>query len=333
MKAIVAARAGGPEVLEHVDVPVPSPAAGQVLVRVAASGVNFMDVGMRMGGRAGITFPRIPGGEASGTIEAAGDGVTQLRTGDRVMFATPFGTYAQDPSAIGCTYAEYALAPAWQAIRIPDDVDLIEAAALPLQGMTAHYLLHEYAPVGPGTTVLVHAVAGGMGLLLTQWATHLGAHVIGTTSSAAKAKKAKAMGARDVILYTETNFADEVMRITNGEGVDLILDAVGKTTFPADLAAVKVRGHIVVYGAASGAVEPVSPNAYSGRAVTVSGAGLLHFTRTPEEVARRAAAVLAGVRKGWLRLTIDRKLPLAAAADAHRALEGRETSGKLLLIP
>lgn len=333
MKAIVAVRAGGPDVLELAEVPLPAPGPGQVLVRVAASGVNFMDVGMRMGGRAGIVFPRIPGGEASGTVEAVGAGAGELRPGDRVMFATPFGTHASDPAAIGCTYAEYALAPAWQAIRVPDDVDLIDAAALPLQGMTAHYLLHEYARVGPGTTVLVHAVAGGMGLLLTQWATHLGAHVIGTTSSAAKAEKAEAMGARDVILYNETNFADEVLRITNGAGVDLILDAVGKTTFPGDLAAVKVRGHIVVYGAASGAVEPVSPNAYSGRAVTVSGAGLLHFTRTAEEVARRAAAVLTGVREGWLRLTIDRKLPLAQAADAHRALEGRGTSGKLLLIP
>ena len=333
MKAIVAVRAGGPEVLEQVDVPVPSPAAGQVLVRVAASGVNFMDVGMRMGGRAGIAFPRIPGGEASGTVDAVGEGVSGVRAGDRVMFATPFGTYAKNATGIGETYAEYALAPDWQIIRIPDDVDLVDAAALPLQGMTAHYLLHEYAKVGPGTTVLVHAVAGGMGLLLTQWAAHLGAHVIGTTSSPAKAAKAKAMGARDVILYNEANFADEVMRITNGEGVDLILDAVGKTTFPGDLAAVKVRGHIVVYGAASGPVEPVSPNAYSGRAVTVSGAGLLHFTQTPEEVARRAAAVLEGFREGWLRVTIDRKLPLAQAADAHRALEGRGTSGKLLLIP
>jgi NADPH2:quinone reductase len=333
MKAIVAVRPGGPEVLELVDVPTPSPGAGEVLVRVAASGVNFMDVGMRLGGRAGITFPRIPGGEASGMIEAVGEGVGELRAGDRVMFATPFGTYAQNATAIGCTYAEYALAPAWQLIRIPADLDLVEAAALPLQGMTAHYLLHEYTTIGPGTTVLIHAVAGGMGLLLTQWATHLGAHVIGTTSSAAKAAKAQAMGARDVILYSEKNFADEVMRITSGEGVDLILDAVGKTTFADDLAAVKVRGHIVVYGAASGAVEPLSPNAYSARAATVSGAGLLHFTRTPEEVARRAAAVLNGYREGWLRVTIDRTLPLAQAADAHRALEGRETSGKLLLIP
>jgi NADPH:quinone reductase len=333
MKAIVAVRPGGPEVLELVDVPTPSPGAGEVLVRVAASGVNFMDVGMRLGGRAGITFPRIPGGEASGMIEAVGEGVGELRAGDRVMFATPFGTYAQNATAIGCTYAEYALAPAWQLIRIPADLDLVEAAALPLQGMTAHYLLHEYTTIGPGTTVLIHAVAGGVGLLLTQWATHLGAHVIGTTSSAAKAAKAQAMGARDVILYSEKNFADEVMRIKSGEGVDLILDAVGKTTFADDLAAVKVRGHIVVYGAASGAVEPLSPNAYSARAATVSGAGLLHFTRTPEEVSRRAAAVLNGYREGWLRVTIDRTLPLAQAADAHRALEGRETSGKLLLIP
>jgi NADPH2:quinone reductase len=322
MKAIRATQAGGPEVLELVDVPTPTPGPGEVLVRVAAAGVNFMDTGVRTGRRPGVTFPVIPGGEASGTIEALGDGVSGLARGARVMFAMGSGSYADS-----------VLTPAWRVIPVPDEIDLIDAAAIPLQGMTAHYLIHEYAPVGPGTTVLVHAVAGGVGLLLTQWATHLGAHVIGTTSSPEKAAKAKAMGARDVVLYTQTDFAAEVMRITNGEGVDLILDAVGKTTFPGDLQAAKIRGHIVVYGASSGTTDPISPNAFSARALTVSGAGLLYYTRTSEEIARRANDVLTGIREGWLHLTIERKYPLAEAAAAHRALEGRTTSGKLLLLP
>ena len=324
MNAIRVAQAGGPEVLELVDLPVPSPGSGEVLVRVAACGVNFMDVGMRAGRYPGMTFPLIPGGEASGTIEAVGADVTGLRAGDRVMYAVALA---------GGTYAEYALAPASHVVRLPNDLDLVQAAALPLQGMTAHYLLHEYVAVEQGTVVLVHAAAGGMGLLLTQWATHLGAQVIGTTSSAAKAAKAKAMGARDVILYTETDFAAEVKRITGGAGADLILDGVGKTTFAGDLNAIRTRGHIVVYGAASGPADPISPNAYAANAATVSGGGLYHFTRTPDEIARRSEAVLDGFRDGWLRVTIDRTLPLDRAADAHRALESRATSGKQLLIP
>jgi NADPH2:quinone reductase len=322
MKAIRATEFGGPDVLRYVDVATPAPGPGEALVRVAAAGVNFMDIGQRTGRRPGTTPPFIPGGEASGTVEAVGEGVTNVKPGDRVM-------YAMAPA----TYAEYAVAPAWRLIAVPDDIDVVEAGAIALQALTAHYLLHEYAPVGPGTTVLVHAVAGGMGLLLAQWATHLGAHVIGTTSTEAKAAKARAAGARDVILYTETDFAAEVNRITDGRGVDLILDAVGKTTFPGDLEAARPRGHIVVYGAASGQADPISPNALSAKGLTLSGAGLAHFTRTSEEIALRVAAIFAGVREGWLTFAIDRRLPLAQAADAHRALEARETSGKLLLIP
>jgi NADPH2:quinone reductase len=322
MKAIRATEFGGPEVFSLVDVPTPAPAAGEALVRVACAGVNFMDIGQRTGRRPGTTLPFIPGGEASGTVEAVGEGVTNVRPGDRVM-------YAMAPA----TYAEYAVAPAWRLIKLPDGIDLVDAGAIPLQALTAHYLIHEFRRIGPGSVVLVHAAAGGMGLLLTQWATHLGAHVIGTTSTDAKAAKAKAAGARDVILYTQTNFADEVKRITGGEGADLILDAVAKATFPGDLEAVKIRGNIVVYGAASGQADPISPNALSARAATVSGAGLAHFTRTAEEIAARAADVFTGIKEGWLTFAIDRKLPLAQAADAHRALEARETSGKLLLIP
>jgi NADPH:quinone reductase len=321
MKAIRVAAFGGPEVLAQAEVGRPEPKAGEALVRIAASGVNYMDVGQRRG-RPGQQVPYTPGGEASGTVEAVGDGVDAVKPGDRVMYAMVPGSYA-----------EYAVVPAARLVAVPAEFDLVEAAALPLQGFTAHYLLHEFAKVGPGTTVLVHAAAGGVGLLLTQYATHLGAHVIGTTSSEAKAANAKAAGARDVILYTQTNFADEVKRITGGKGVDLILDAVGKTTFPGDLEAARIRGHIVVYGGASGQPDPIVPNSLSPRALTLSGAGLANFIATREDLLRRAAAVIAGVREGWLKLKIDRVLPLAQAADAHRALESRTTSGKLLLTP
>src|SRR5580693_8518783 len=217
MKAIRVTAFGGPEVLTLADVERPVPGNGEVLVRVAAAGVNYMDVGQRRG-RPGQTVPYTPGGEASGTVEAVGAGVDGVKVGDRVAYAMVPGSYA-----------EFVAVPASRLLSVPDDLDLVLAAALPLQGMTAHYLLHDFVPVGPGATVLVHAVAGGVGLLLTQYATHLGAHVIGTTSSAEKAAKAKAMGARDVILYTQTDFVAEGKRITGGKGVDLILDAVGKT--------------------------------------------------------------------------------------------------------
>lgn len=321
MKAILVSAFGGPEVLTIAEIERPEPKAGEALVRIAAAGVNYMDVGQRRG-RPGQQIPYTPGGEASGTVEAVGAGVTTVKPGDRVMYAVVPGSYA-----------EFAAVPADRLIEIPDELDLVTAAAVPLQGMTTHYLLHEFRKVGPGTTVLVHAVAGGVGLLLTQYATHLGAHVIGTTSSEEKAAKAKAAGARDVILYTQTNFVDEVKRITNGRGVDLVLDAVGKTTFPGDLEALRTRGHVVIYGAASGQADPIVPNSLSPRALTVSGASLGNFIATREELLRRAGDVLAGVRDGWLKLTIDRVLPLAQAAEAHRALESRATSGKLLLTP
>jgi NADPH2:quinone reductase len=323
MKAIRVTAFGGPDVLTLADVERPTPKAGEALVRIAAAGVNYMDIGQRAGRRAGQALPFTPGGEASGTVESVGDGVTDVKPGDRVMYAMIPGSYA-----------EYATVPATSLVHVPPDIDLVQAAAIPLQGFTAHYLLHDFRTVGPGTTVLVHAVAGGVGLLLTQYATHLGAHVIGTTSSKEKAAKAKAAGARDVIIYTETNFADEVKKITGGKGVDLILDAVGKTTFPGDLEAVRSRGQIVIYGAASGQAEPISPNvALSGRALTVSGASLSNFIPTRADILRRADDLLAGLRAGWLKLTIDRVLPLAQAAEAHTLLESRATSGKLLLTP
>ena len=320
MKAVRVDAFGGPDVLKPSDVPRPKPAAGEALVRVAAAGVNFMDVGNRRG-RPGAQPGFILGGEGAGTVEALGPGVSDLHVGERVTWVAPG------------SYAEYATVPAERLVPIPADVTFEQAAALMLQGTTAHYLLHEFAPVGPGTTVLMHAVAGGVGLLVTQIGTHMGAHVIGTTSSEAKAAKARAAGARDVILYTETDFVAEAKRITGGKGVDLILDAVGKTTFAGDLEAVRVRGTIVVYGATSGQPDPIVPNVLMGKALTLSGGSLANFVRTREEMLRRTDFLFAGLRAGWLKVTIERAFPLAQAAEAHRLLESRTTSGKLLLVP
>jgi NADPH2:quinone reductase len=322
MKAVRVDAFGGPEVLQVHDVPRPRPGAGEALVRIAVAGVNFMDVGNRRG-RPGAKPGFILGGEGAGTVEAVGPNVTDVHVGDRVM-------YAMAPGA----YAEYAVVPAHMLVPIPREVDFQHAAAIMLQGTTAHYLLHDFAPVGAGTTVLVHAVAGGVGLLLTQIATHLGAHVIGTTSTEAKAAKAKAAGARDVILYTEADFVAETKRITGGTGVDLILDAVGKTTFAGDLEAVRVRGHIVVYGASSGPPDPIVPNStLMPKAISISGGSLANFLRTREELLRRTDFLFAGLRAGWLKLSIDHVFPLAQASEAHRLLESRATSGKLLLTP
>ena len=319
MKAIEIAAYGGPEVLKLVERERPVPKAGEALVRVAAAGVNYMDVGMRKGNR-GTPLPFIPGGEASGTVESVAADVTSVRPGDRVMYAGP-----------GSSYAEYVAVPADRLISVPVEIDLVEAAAIPLQGFTTHYLLHEFRPVTPGTTLLIHAAAGGVGLLVTQYATHLGAHVIGTTSSPEKAAKAKAAGARDVIDYTKTDFAGEIARITNGKGVDFILDSVAKTTFPGDVKAIATRGTIVIFGAASGPADPVSPNTFSPKSFSVSGATMTNFIATRDELVRRATDVLTGIREGWLKLTIERTLPIEQAAEAHRLIESRATSGKLLL--
>jgi NADPH2:quinone reductase len=320
MKSIQVTAFGGPEALVLTDIPAPTPKAGEALVKIAASGINYTDITQRSGKRPGMTVPFAPGVEASGIVEEIGAGVTDVAVGDRVMYAMVSGSYA-----------EYATVPADKLVHVPADLDLVEAAALPLQGFTAHYLLHEFRKIGPGSTVLVHAAAGGVGLLLTQYATHLGAHVIGTTSTAEKAAKAKAAGAKDVILYTETDFADAVHTITCGVGVDLILDAVGKTTFPGDMKAAKTRGNIVMYGSASGQADPVSPNSFSAKGLTVSGAGLAQFIATRADLLRRADDLLAGINAGWLKLSIERIFTLDEAPEAHRLLESRATSGKLLI--
>ena len=248
MKAIRVEKQGGPEVLKFVDIaPIEAPGPGQAVVRVVAAGVNFLDVGQRRG-----TYPRevpfTPGVEGAGVVESVGEGVGNLKPSDRVAF-----------SGVPGTYSEAVLADADRLIPLPDGFTFEEGAAFPLQGMTAHYLIHEFRQLVPGSFVLIHAAAGGMGGLLVQWARHLGATVIGTVSTEAKARTARTSGADHVIVYTEQDFVAETKRITNGRGADLIIDGVGRTTFKGDLEAAAVRGHIVIFGAASGPADPDRP--------------------------------------------------------------------------
>jgi NADPH2:quinone reductase len=319
MKAIRIPHFGGPEVLELQEMPTPKPGPGEALVRVAMAGVNYRDVYERIG-RYGGTPPMTAGAEGAGTVEAVGDDVGDLRPGARVAFTSVLGAYA-----------EYIVVPADRLVPLTGDVSFEIGAAFPLQGMTAHYLVHEYVRVVSGTTVLVHAAAGGVGLLLVQMLRAMDARIIATTSTPQKAEAVRAAGADDVILYTKTNFADEVKRLTNGTGVDFVLDGVGKTTFPGSMEAVRTRGTIVLYGSASGPADPVGPNSFQARSLTVAGGTLLNFITTREELLHRAHAVLDLIRSGKLHLKIDRILPLEQAADAHRLLESRATSGKLLL--
>lgn len=322
MKAIRATRAGDPSVLQLEDIPQPKPGAGEALVRVHVAGVNFADIYMRNGAaRLPIPFPFTPGIEGAGIVEALGEGVSEVKAGDRVAYAT---------MSIG-SYAEYHAVKAAQLAPLPKELSYEEGAAVILQGLTAHYLLHEFYPVKRGSTVLVHAAAGGMGLILIQWLKHLGAVAIGTVSTEAKAKVARDSGADHVINYTTQDFAEEAKKITGGKGVDYIIDGVGKTTFTKNLDALRNRGWATVYGMASGPAEPVVPNSLMTKALTISGGSLFNFMVTRDELLGRARDVFTGVREGWLKLHIDRSFPLVQAAEAHRLLETRQTTGKLIL--
>jgi len=258
--------------------------------------------------------------EGAGVVESVGEGVRTVKPSDRVAF-----------TGLPGAYSEAILADAERLIPLPEEFTFEEGAAFPLQGTTAHYLTHEFRRLGPGSVVLIHAAAGGMGGLLVQWIKHLGAKVIGTVSTEAKARTARTSGADHVILYTKQDFVAETKRITEGRGVDFIIDGVGSTTFKGDLEAVAVRGHIVIFGAASGPADPISPNALMPNALTVSGGSLQNYLRTREELLQRANDVIAGIRASWLKLNIGHVLPLAEAAEAHRLLETRETEGKLIL--
>jgi NADPH2:quinone reductase len=321
MRAIRVKQYGDASVLVlNTEQKVPVPGKGQVLVRIRAAGVNFVDVYQRRGYYP-VELPVVPGLEASGEIESVGEGVSTVRPGDRVAYTGRLGSYS-----------EFVAIDADRLISIPQSLSFIEAAAIPLQGMTAHYLIHEYRKPGPGDTVLVHAAAGGVGLQLVQWAKHLGSRVIGTVSTEEKAHAAREAGADHVILYTSQNFIAEVKKITNGKGAELILDGVGKTTFTGDLEAVAKRGHVVIFGSASGPADAFPPNSLQQRSFSVSGGSLGNFTVTREELDMRSRAVLDAIGQGWLKLRIGRVFPLEEAGEAHRLLESRGSIGKIVLL-
>jgi NADPH2:quinone reductase len=306
--------------MELLDVATPVPGPKQALVRIAASGVNFIDVYFR----AGLYKADLPvalGNEGAGTVESVGPEVTEVAPGDRVAFTMTRGTYA-----------EYAVAPAWQLVKIPSHLDFNVAAAAMLQGMTAHYLTHSTYPLKSGDTCLVHAAAGGTGGLIVQMAKMLGARVFGTVSTEAKAQIAREHGADETILYTHQDFETEVRRLTGGRGVDVVYDSVGRTTFDKSLGSLRVRGMLALFGQSSGSVPPFDPNILNGKgSLFLTRPSLAFHLQTREELLWRAGDVLGWIDSGKLKLRIDSTYPLAQAAAAHRALEGRQTTGKLLL--
>ncbi len=321
MKAIRIYEYGSPSVLKYEEVEEHAPQAGEAVVRLHNAGVNFVDIYHRKGTYAAPSeTPFTLGLEGAGVVEAVGPRVSSVRVGDRVAFTGQIGSYA-----------EKILVKADRLIPIPKDFSFEQAASFPLQGMTAHYLLHEFHTVKKGQVVLIHAAAGGMGLLLVQWAKHLGAHVIGTVSTEEKAHAAKAQGADDVIIYTKDNFVTEVMRLTNKHGADLIIDGVGKTTFMRDFEAAAVCGTIVLYGSSSGPVDPFDPNLLMPKSLSLCSGSLHNFIRTREELLERANSVISAIQAGWLKLRIMRIFPLKETKAAHQMLEHRETIGKLLL--
>jgi NADPH2:quinone reductase len=316
MKAVFAEKHGGPENLKYADLPKPSPGPGQALVKIAAAGVNYIDVYFRIG-----LYPAEPpvllGSEASGTVEAVGPDVSQVRVGDRVVYAMSRGAYA-----------EFAVVPAAQLVKIPAAVDFNTAAAAMLQGMTAHYLTHSTYPLKSGDSCLIHAAAGGTGLLLVQMAKARGARVIGTVGDEEKAKRAKDAGADEVIIYTRENFAEKA------KGMHVVYDSIGKTTFTQSLDCLRPRGMMVTFGNASGPVPEIAPLLLSQKgSLFLTRPTLVHYTSTPEELAWRAGDVLDWVGQGKLKIHIHKIYKLADAAQAQRDLESRKTSGKLLLVP
>src|SRR6266852_5308792 len=322
MKAIQIQKTGGPEVLTLVDVPVPRPKPNEVVVKIAAAGVNFIDVYFREG-RYPSPLPFIDGQEAAGTVTETGSEVKSLKPGDRVAYTGIMGAYA-----------EYSAVPADRLVRVPSGITDQQAAAAMLQGMTAHYLLCGSYPLKKGETTLIHASAGGVGLLLVQMAKNIGARVIGTAGSEEKAKLAREAGADEIILYDRQDFEAETKRLTDGKGVHVVYDGVGKTTFDKDLNVLRPRGYLVLFGASSGAVPPFDLARLSQKgSLFVTRPTLVHHIATPEELQRRATDVLNMIATGKVKLRIEHIYPLREAQQAHRDLEARKTTGKLLLIP
>jgi NADPH2:quinone reductase len=322
MKAIQVKQTGGPEAMELVELPVPQPKANEAVVKLSASGVNFIDVYFREG-RYKAPLPVVLGQEGAGVVTAVGADVKSVKTGDRVAW-----------SGLQGSYAEYAAVAVDRLVPIPAGVTDQQAASVMLQGMTAHYLSHDTFPLKSGQTALVHAAAGGVGLLLTQMAHDMGARVIATVSTDEKAKLAREAGADEVILYTQLDFEEETKRLTGGKGVDVVYDSVGKTTFEKGLNVLRPRGYMVLFGGSSGAVPPFD-------LIQLSTKGSLYVTRptlgayisTREELMARSGDVFGMMAVGKLKLRIEHTYPLSEAQRAHRDLEGRKTTGKVLLIP
>lgn len=322
MKAIRVHKTGGPDVLHVEDVQVPEPGPGQVRVRVEAAGVNFIDVYYRTGAyKRGLPFTL--GMEAGGVVDTVGPDVTGFTEGDRVAYAPQLGAYA-----------EQAVVPATALVRVPDGVDTSVAAAMMLQGMTAHYLTHSTVRLDDSTTVLVHAAAGGVGHLLTQIAKRLGARVLATVSTAEKEHFARRVGADEVIRYRDVDFAVEVDRLTGGVGVDVVYDSVGKDTFDRSLDCLRPRGYLVLYGQSSGPVAPMDPQVLAAKgSVFLTRPTLGHYVAEPQELSWRATDLFTWIAAGELEVRIDQTWPLANAAEAHRYIEASRSRGKVLLLP
>jgi NADPH2:quinone reductase len=322
MKAIQVHETGGSEVLQLREVATPEPGRGEARIKVAAAGLNFIDVYHRVG-LYDLRLPFIPGREAGGVVDAVGPEVSEVQVGDRVAFALhPAG------------YAEYVVLPAWKLVPVPDDVEMYPATAAMLQGMTAHYLVHDSYRIRPGDSALVHAAAGGVGQLLVQIAKLRGARVIATVSTEEKAALARAAGADEVILYTQADFETETLRLTDNAGVQVVYDSVGKDTFLKGLNCLRPRGYMVLYGQASGPVGPFNPQILNSKgSLFLTRPSLGHHVATREELLQRAEDIFGWMAGGQLNVRVDRTFPLAAAAEAHRYIEGRQTKGKVLLIP
>ena len=322
MKIIQITQPGGPDQMQLVEAPIPAPGPNQALVRVAAAGVNFIDVYFRIG-LYKAEAPFTPGNEGAGTIEAVGPGVTDFAVGDRVAWGMYRGSYTQ-----------YAVVPVSSLVKLPDGVDFQTGAAAMLQGMTAHYLSHSSFPLKQGDKCLIHAAAGGAGRLLVQMAKMRGATVIGTCGTDEKAAIAKAAGADETIVYTRQDFAEEVKKLTGGKGVDVVYDSVGQSTFLKGLDVIRPRGTMVLFGQSSGAVAPIDPSILNVKgSLFMTRPSLAHHCLTREELNWRAGDVLGWIAAGKLELRIEKTYPLAEAPQAHRDLEGRSMADKLLLIP
>lgn len=322
MKAVRIHTNGTPEVLIYEDVDMPEPGPQEVRVKLEAIGVNFIDTYHR-NGLYPQTLPLIPGMEGGGTVDAVGEDVTAVHVGERVGYAMQLGAYA-----------EYAIVPAWRLVPIPESLETTTATAVQLQGMTAHYLTHSTYAIQKGDSVLVHAAAGGMGLLLVQIAKLRGASVIGTTSTKEKAELARAHGADEIILYTETDFSEAVLNLTDGKGVHVIYDGVGQATFHKGLDCLRPRGMMALYGQASGPVGRIDPQILNQKgSLFLTRPSLGHYAATAEEINGRVSDLFRWMEEGKLTVRIDRTFPLQEAAAAHHYLEGRQTKGKLLLLP